>query len=68
MSFVLEMIEFIFARKKFWLIPVMLLMVIFGGLIVLTRELTHCTVHLHVILMGRRLLSGTFCLLPVPDK
>jgi hypothetical protein len=29
--------SFILARKKFWLLPALVLMVIFGGLIVLTK-------------------------------
>jgi hypothetical protein len=37
MSFLKDFAAFMLARKKFWLLPVMLLMVIFGGLIVLTK-------------------------------
>ena len=37
MSFLKDMTAFVFARKKFWLLPVLVLMVIFGGLIVLTK-------------------------------
>ena len=37
MSFLKDMVAFMLARKKFWLLPVMILMVIFGGLIVLTK-------------------------------
>lgn len=37
MSFVRELIEFMLARKKYWLIPVVVLMVLFGGLIVLSK-------------------------------
>jgi hypothetical protein len=37
MSFVVDVVEFAFERKKFWLLPVLLVMVIFGGLIVLTK-------------------------------
>ena len=37
MSFLKDMAGFMLARKKFWLLPVMLLMVLFGGLIVLTK-------------------------------
>ena len=37
MSFLKDMVAFILARKKFWLLPVLVLMVIFGGLIVLTK-------------------------------
>ena len=37
MGFFSELVEFLLARKKFWLIPIMLMMVIFGALIVLTQ-------------------------------
>jgi Family of unknown function (DUF5989) len=37
MSILLELLEFIKARKKYWLIPVLLLSVLLGGLIVLTK-------------------------------
>ena len=37
MSFLKDMLAFMLARKKFWLLPVLVLMVIFGGLIVLTK-------------------------------
>ncbi len=37
MSFIKEIITFIFTRKKFWLIPILFVLVIFGGLIVLSQ-------------------------------
>ncbi|MAI10323.1 MAG: hypothetical protein CMM66_01915 [Rhodospirillaceae bacterium] len=37
MSFLAELWAFIKVRKKFWLIPVMIMMVIFGGLMVLSQ-------------------------------
>lgn len=37
MSFVAELWEFLRARKKFWLMPIVFMMVIFGGLVVLTQ-------------------------------
>lgn len=37
MSFIRELMQFLVARKKFWLIPVLLLMALFGGLIVLSK-------------------------------
>ena len=37
MSFVTELWEFLRARKKFWLMPIVILMVIFGGLVILTK-------------------------------
>lgn len=37
MSFFLELWAFIRARKKYWLIPILLMMAIFGGLVVMTQ-------------------------------
>ncbi|MFD3191583.1 DUF5989 family protein [Sedimentitalea sp. HM32M-2] len=37
MSFVAELWDFLRARKKFWLLPILLMMVLLGGLIVLTQ-------------------------------
>jgi hypothetical protein len=37
MSFVVEFWQFMRERKKFWLLPLMTLMLLFGGLIVLTK-------------------------------
>jgi len=37
MSFILEIWEFRRVRKKFWLVPVLVMMVLFGGLLVLTQ-------------------------------
>jgi hypothetical protein len=37
MSFVRDMTGFIVTRKKYWLIPVLLIMTLFGGLIILTK-------------------------------
>ena len=37
MNFIKEIIIFIFTRKKFWLIPILFVLVIFGGLIVLSQ-------------------------------
>jgi hypothetical protein len=36
-SFLREFWAFLGARKKFWLLPVFIIMAIFGGLIVLTK-------------------------------
>jgi Family of unknown function (DUF5989) len=36
-SFVAELWEFLRARKKFWLMPIVLMMLIFGGLVILTK-------------------------------
>tara|TARA_B100000795_G_scaffold243017_1_gene206619 strand:- start:17 stop:166 length:150 start_codon:yes stop_codon:yes gene_type:complete len=37
MSFVIEFWAFIKARKKYWLLPIILLLVLFGGLTVLSQ-------------------------------
>jgi len=37
MSFLAELWDFIRSRKKFWLMPIIVLMLVFGGLIVLTK-------------------------------
>ncbi len=37
MSFLREFWAFTRARKKFWLLPIFIMMVLFGGLIVLTQ-------------------------------
>jgi uncharacterized protein DUF5989 len=36
-SFVLEFWEFMRVRKKFWLLPLVLMMLLFGGLVILTK-------------------------------
>jgi hypothetical protein len=37
MSFIAELWHFMRVRKKFWLLPIMLMMALFGGLILLTQ-------------------------------
>ena len=37
MSFLKEFLKFLLARKKYWLIPILIVLVIFGGIIVLTQ-------------------------------
>ena len=37
MSFLKEIFKFILVRKKYWLIPIFLVLAIFGGLIVLSQ-------------------------------
>ena len=36
MSFVVELWQFLKVRKKYWLLPIILMSVVFGGLVVLT--------------------------------
>jgi len=38
MSFMLELWKFLRVRKKFWLMPIVLMMLIFGGLVILTQS------------------------------
>ena len=37
MSFLKEFFEFIKVRKKYWLLPILIVLVLFGGLIVLSQ-------------------------------
>ena len=37
MNFIKELCEFIIIRKKYWLLPVIIALILFGGLIVLTQ-------------------------------
>jgi hypothetical protein len=37
LSFIVELWSFIRIRKKYWLLPVILMLALFGGLIVLTQ-------------------------------
>ena len=37
MQFIRELLRFLKARKKFWLLPIIIVMVLFGGLLVLAQ-------------------------------
>jgi uncharacterized protein DUF5989 len=37
MSLIAELWMFMRARKKFWLLPILVMMVVFGGLVILTQ-------------------------------
>lgn len=37
MSFIMELWAFMRVRKKFWLLPILVMLVVFGGLVVLTQ-------------------------------
>tara|TARA_Y100000590_G_scaffold463735_1_gene631228 strand:- start:937 stop:1086 length:150 start_codon:yes stop_codon:yes gene_type:complete len=37
MSFLKEFFEFLIIRKKYWLFPIIIILVIFGGLIILSQ-------------------------------
>ena len=37
MSFIKEFLEFLKVRKKYWLLPILIVLVIFGGLIILSQ-------------------------------
>jgi len=36
-SFLIEFLEFLKIRKKYWLLPILIVLVLFGALIVLTK-------------------------------
>ena len=37
MDFIKEFLEFLKVRKKYWLLPIIIILFLFGGLIVLTQ-------------------------------
>jgi hypothetical protein len=37
MAFIAELWHFLRARKKFWLLPILIMMAVFGGLLVLSH-------------------------------
>ena len=37
MSFVAELISFIRTRRKYWLVPIIVMLAVFGGLVILTK-------------------------------
>ena len=37
MNFIIEIIKFVFVRKKFWLLPIIIILIIFGGLLILSQ-------------------------------
>ena len=37
MSFLSELLQFVRVRKKYWLVPILLMMALFGALLVLTQ-------------------------------
>ncbi len=37
MEFIKEFIDFIKTRKKYWLLPILIVLLIFGGLIILSQ-------------------------------
>tara|TARA_R110000787_G_scaffold16622_60_gene51760 strand:- start:14881 stop:15087 length:207 start_codon:yes stop_codon:yes gene_type:complete len=37
MSFITEFWQFLKVRKKFWMLPIIILMVVFGGLVILAK-------------------------------
>ena len=37
MSFIKEFCEFLIVRKKFWLLPIIIVLIIFGGIIILSQ-------------------------------
>jgi hypothetical protein len=57
MNFLAELWRFMRVRKKFWLLPVLVMMVVFGGLVVLTKG-SAGTVHLYAVLADSRCASS----------
>ena len=37
MSFLKEFLEFLMLRKKYWLLPIIIVLILFGGLIILSQ-------------------------------
>ena len=37
MDFIKELLKFIFARKKYWLLPILAALLLFGGLVILSQ-------------------------------
>ena len=37
MGFIIEFYEFLKVRKKYWLLPIIIVLVVFGGLIILSQ-------------------------------
>ncbi|MDA8841676.1 DUF5989 family protein [Candidatus Pelagibacter bacterium] len=37
MSFLIEFLKFLKVRKKYWMLPILLVLVLFGGLIILSQ-------------------------------
>mgnify|MGYP000897069728 FL=1 len=37
MSFIKEFFEFLIVRKKYWLLPIIIVLALFGGLIILSQ-------------------------------
>ncbi len=37
MDFLIEFFEFLKVRKKYWLLPILIVLVLFGGLIILSQ-------------------------------
>jgi hypothetical protein len=50
MEFIKDLWGFLRVRKKFWLLPLILILLTFGVLIVLTAWIGYCPVHLHPLL------------------
>jgi len=53
MSLVLELLRFLGSRKKFWLIPLVILTLLFGALMVLTQSSAVAPFIYTVFLSGR---------------
>ena len=47
MDFLKEFWEFLKVRKKYWLLPILLVLVLFGGLIVLSQGISCSSIYLY---------------------
>ena len=61
MSFLKEFWNFLRIRKKYWLLPILLVLLIFGGLIVLTQGTAVAPFYLYNILSDKHFRN--FCIL-----
>ena len=52
MSILAELWAFLRVRKKYWLAPIVLMLLVFGGLIILAQGFGGRAIHLHAVLAG----------------
>ena len=62
MEFIREFWAFLRVRKKLWLAPIIIIMVVLGGLIILTEGTVIAPIRLYFIL--ENVYPWYFCLLP----
>ena len=68
MDFLKDLFGFLRDRKKYWLIPMILIFLLLGILIVIRRRSSYCTIHLYIILKcSEKLIPIKLFLLLLPD-